>query len=77
MKTALSILAALSLSACQTVRINGVDVTRRDQAALAAAGVVIGAVLLYEADRDTPEKIDQTSPGKIICKVDIETGACL
>lgn len=73
----LLVIAALALTGCQTVTVNGYDVTRGDQAAIAAGAVVVGGILLTTSGRSAPAEPEMSSPGFIECKIDINTGHCL
>lgn len=68
--------AIAALSACQSITVNGVEVSRTDQAALAAAGIVAGAIIYSASEKDDSAE-DQKRPGEIVCKVNIETGDCI
>lgn len=70
----LILLAACGLTGCQTVTVNGYEVTRRDQAAIAVGAVFVGAVIAAHADKDSPP--EASNPGKVECAVDLETGNC-
>jgi len=64
--------AALCLTGCATVKINGVDITASDQRALIAVGAVAVALIAENDNQAAPEF---SRPGEIDCAV-TETGNC-
>jgi hypothetical protein len=66
--------ACLTLPACQTITVNGHEVTRGDQVALTVGAVVAGGLILSVADKQAPP--EASSPGTVECVIDIQTGLC-
>lgn len=80
MKTRFALLALLGLAlpACSTVKVQGYEVTGDSQVVAAAVAIAGGALLYSLAERsDTPESKDQSRPGEIVCRVDMNTGECV
>lgn len=68
--------AALILGACQTITINGVEVTQQEQAGFVVFAIVAGAIVAQYSEDGEPPSNDQFNPGDVICKVNLETGEC-
>jgi len=68
----------ICLSGCATVKVNGYEITPQTQAVTIGA-VLVGGMLMYglSDDENQPVALDQSNPGFIVCKVNIETGECV
>lgn len=76
MKKLVPALAALALSGCASITVNGYEIDQ-DTQAVTAAVMIAGGVLVYSLAEDDEPKKDQTNPGSIDCKIDLETGQCV
>lgn len=64
-----------SMPACQTVTVNGYEITRSDQVALTVGAVVAGGIILSAADGKEAEP-EVSNPGFVECVIDLSTGQC-
>ncbi|MEL7445759.1 MAG: hypothetical protein AAGK02_08080 [Pseudomonadota bacterium] len=68
--------AVFALGACETVTVQGVEITPERQVAGLFGALAAGAAIAVLADDDTPRGV-RTNPGFITCKADLATQGCV